>query len=64
MEAEAAAAAKPRKRRLPRGTSDYQAAWIMDDRWVLGRLCGCVNGGCWLLGLGAGGWKLLGAGGC
>ena len=32
MEAEAAAGAK-RKRRLPRGTSDYQAAWILDDRW-------------------------------
>ena len=32
MEAEAGAAR--RKRRLPRGTSDYQAAWILDDRWV------------------------------
>ncbi|KAI7842810.1 hypothetical protein COHA_003556 [Chlorella ohadii] len=30
MEAEARAP-KPRKRRLPKGTSDYQAAWILDD---------------------------------
>lgn len=29
---EAAATRKPRKRRLPKGTSDYQAAWILDDR--------------------------------
>jgi pre-rRNA-processing protein TSR1 len=29
MEAEAAAALP--KRRLPKGTSDYQAAWILDD---------------------------------
>ncbi|KAI3432659.1 hypothetical protein D9Q98_004203 [Chlorella vulgaris] len=28
---EAAATRKPRKRRLPKGTSDYQAAWILDD---------------------------------
>jgi hypothetical protein len=33
MEAEAA---PRRKRRLPRGTSDYQAAWILDDRWGCG----------------------------
>lgn len=25
------AGGKPRKRRLPKGTSDYQAAWILDD---------------------------------
>ena len=33
MEAEARNP-QPRKRRLPKGTSDYQAAWILDDRWV------------------------------
>lgn len=33
MEA-AARAPKARKRRLPKGTSDYQAAWILDDRCV------------------------------
>lgn len=50
MEAEAA---KPRKRRLPKGTSDYQAAWILDDRWgglegswVLGA-CGTGLGWAW-----------------
>lgn len=33
MEAEAAAKQSnaSRKRRLPTGTSDYQAAWILDD---------------------------------
>ena len=29
-----AAVSKTRKRRLPRGISDYQAAWILDDRLV------------------------------
>lgn len=31
--AEAEAEAKARKRRLPKGTSDYQAAWIIDDNF-------------------------------
>lgn len=41
MEAEARAP-KPRKRRLPKGTSDYQAAWILDDR------CAASSGACLL----------------
>ena len=45
MEAEAArvAAKAVRKRRLPKGTSEYQAAWILDDddgRWAGGRAGG------------------------
>jgi hypothetical protein len=39
---EAAATRKPRKRRLPKGTSDYQAAWILDDRCAYRHTHECI----------------------
>lgn len=41
--ADAAAARTMRKRRLPRGTSDYQAAWILDDEGGEGESEGDVD---------------------